>query len=759
MPLTPAEETKLRELLQGRSDILGGDSFEDFIKNANKAKAVLDGLEAQGQDLRSEFKSLGTIFGESMNELKNGKFFIGEINKAYRTLYSIANEFKYELEGINQLSLKEVRDLKAKTAQQISYLTQLKKQEGLSEELAKRIEEELQFAQELLIVEDKRLERLKEINANLGIAGQLFGGISKTLIGLGVDSEIIKQMGDDLQEAASKGKVGFKELFPIIKDGLDKALQDPLVQFAIGVKLLKSGLGDLQKAFDLFKEYNSIFAETARNIGMSSDQVKEMTKNAEFSQNAFNGNLYSAKQLAQTISDINGQLGLSVKVSAETANEFTAMTQTMGLTADESAKIYRFGLLNNMSLKDTNKSITAGIVATQKQTGVQVNAKQVFQEIGKLSAGITAKFQQNPEALAKAVAQAKALGTNLEQMDKTAESLLDFESSIENELKAELITGKQLNFERARAAALTGDQATLMQEVASQVGNLTDFQNMNVIAQKSLAEAFGMSRDEMSEMLQQQEVFNKLGDVSGKSAQEQLEIARQRGLSEEDSLMVNLQQQAAAEKLSATFDTIKMTIADLLAGPFSGLVNLMGVLSRNAWMVHAAVGAMAAISLAKTIGGLVMMAVQMGLISASAITANAAITFGLGMLVVGAAVAAGMALLSNSKKEATSDIPQMAEGGIVPASPGGTLVNVGEGGSAEAIVPLNSPKAAGMLGGGGDNSGLMTAINELRNAVNALANKPSPAVALNVSGQKLGEIVGRQPETGTNQYKNAYRLA
>jgi hypothetical protein len=758
MALTPAEETRLRELLQGRSDILGGEPFEDFIKNADKAKAVLDGLESQGRDLRSEFKSLGTIFGESINELKNGKFFIGEINKSYRTLYNIANQFKYEMEGINELSLKEVKDLKAKTAQQISYLTQLKKQEGLSAELATRIEEELQFAQELLIVEDKRLERLKEINANLGITGQLFNGISKTLVGLGVDSEIIKQMGDDLQEAASKGKVGFKEMFPIIKKGLDEALQDPLFRFAVGLKLLKSGLNDLKQVFELFKEYNSIFTETARNIGMSSDQVKEMTKNAEFSQNAFGANLYSAKQLAQTISDINGQLGLSVKVSAATANEFTAMTQTMGLTADESAKIYRFGLLNNMSLKDTNKSITAGIVAAQKQTGVQVNAKQVFQEIGKLSAGITAKFQQNPEALAKAVAQAKALGTNLEQVDKIGESLLNWESSIENELKAELITGKQLNFERARAAALTGDQATLMQEVASQVGNLTDFQNMNVIAQKSLAEAFGMSRDEMSEMLQQQEVFNKLGDVSGKSAQEQLEIAKQRGLSESDSLMVNLQQQAAAEKLSATFDTIKMTVADLLSGPFSGLVNLMGVLSRNSWMVYTAIGAMAAISLTKTLGGLAMMAVQLGLISAEAITTNAAITFGVGMIVVGAAVAAGMALLSNSKKEATSDIPQMAKGGIVPASPGGTLVNVGEGGSAEAIVPLNSPRASGMMGGG-DNSGLMAAINELRNAVNALANKPQPAMAIQVGAEKLGEVVGRQAETGTNQYKNAYRLA
>jgi hypothetical protein len=33
-------------------------------------------------------------------------------------------------------------------------------------------------------------------------------------------------------------------------------------------------------------------------------------------------------------------------------------------------------------------------------------------------------------------------------------------------------------------------------------------------------------------------------------------------------------------------------------------------------------------------------------------------------------------------------IPQLAEGGIVKASPGGTLVNVGEGGQDEAVVPL-----------------------------------------------------------------------
>ena len=54
---------------------------------------------------------------------------------------------------------------------------------------------------------------------------------------------------------------------------------------------------------------------------------------------------------------------------------------------------------------------------------------------------------------------------------------------------------------------------------------------------------------------------------------------------------------------------------------------------------------------------------------------------------------------------------------------------------------------------------LTAAINELRSAVNALANKPAPAMAIQVGAEKLGEVVGKQAETGTNQYKNAYRLA
>jgi hypothetical protein len=44
-------------------------------------------------------------------------------------------------------------------------------------------------------------------------------------------------------------------------------------------------------------------------------------------------------------------------------------------------------------------------------------------------------------------------------------------------------------------------------------------------------------------------------------------------------------------------------------------------------------------------------------------------------------------------------IPRLAEGGIVMPRPGGVLANIGEGGQAEAVIPLDRMKDFGGKGG------------------------------------------------------------
>ena len=54
-------------------------------------------------------------------------------------------------------------------------------------------------------------------------------------------------------------------------------------------------------------------------------------------------------------------------------------------------------------------------------------------------------------------------------------------------------------------------------------------------------------------------------------------------------------------------------------------------------------------------------------------------------------------------------IPRLAEGGIVPAQPGGILANIGEGREAEAVIPLSKLEA--MIAGGGETGGAPVTVN------------------------------------------------
>ena len=783
-------------------------NFSNLKNDAEAVKELLKAWKKEVDEINREFSDLSSTFKNVIDDLRGFSSTSSNINKSFKTLGGLSDKLKYDTEDINRLNKKDLENLQKKARIEISNLKASKesldytyknanlneiekiaKKEGLKdtlEEIAQYKElqgifdennnfreEESNYLQKLLDLTTARLKEEERVQEQLGLVGVAAKGLVSTLSKFGIDNSYFSDLDKKLEEATRNGENAFETLGKEIKTNLTRALNDPLVQFAIGLKLVKSGFNDIKKVFNIFLEYNKIFVETARSLGMTTSQITEMTSQANFAGKVFSDNFYTAAQITKAIAESNAQLGLSVNLGKDTTREFAAMTNQMGLSAEEATKIYKLGLLTNTSLEDTNKSIAGGIIAAQKQFGVQVNQRQVFQEIGKLSAGITSKFQQNPEALAKAVVQAKALGTNLEQVEKVGESLLNFESSIENELKAELLTGKQINVEKARYAALTGDQATLTAELADQVGSLGEFQEMNVLAQKSLAEAFGLSRDEVADMLIKQETFNKLGDVSKKSAQEQLEIARKRGISEEDSLMKNLQQQAAAEKIDAAFDRLKSTLAGIVDGPLGDIVNFMAKLLSNSYAVYGILGVALAGSIVKLVLGFgqlikvarVFKSLEIG--SAIASAAKAAFSSPLAMVTGGLAGLGILGVLTGAIMAATN--VQNVEDGQASSSDGPFKITNRYGataitatGDGVAVGPNIKQESINRTQPSFNTSAITDAIATLSNTVSGLINRPNPTpqFALNVDGRVLGTVVGSQMETGTSQVMNTgYELA
>jgi hypothetical protein len=229
--------------------------------------------------------------------------------------------------------------------------------------------------------------------------------------------------------------------------------------------------------------------------------------------------------------------------------------------ADEAAQVQRYSVLTGQTSEQTYKSFLKGLVATRNQLKVGIDFRATLAEAAKVSGQLAANLGFNPERIAQAVVQAKALGLTFDQLKSAASSLLNFESSLENELKAELLTGKQLNLERARAAALQGDQVALAEELAKNIGTASEFTKMNVLQQDALAASVGMTSDQLAETLRKREEAL----ASGKSLQQ---------VTDEEAKKA-LERASIQDKFNAAVEKLQSLFGNLMAGPLGSFIDVL----------------------------------------------------------------------------------------------------------------------------------------------------------------------------------------
>jgi hypothetical protein len=130
-----------------------------------------------------------------------------------------------------------------------------------------------------------------------------------------------------------------------------------------------------------------------------------------------------------------------------------------------------------------------------------VLAKDVFSDIAS-STELFANFAKDGGMnIGRAAVQAKELGLSLDTVGKVAENVLDFQSSIESELQASLLIGRQLNLNKARELSLAGDLEGLQKEIVKLVGSEAEFNQLNVIQRKKFAQALGVTTTELSKLV------------------------------------------------------------------------------------------------------------------------------------------------------------------------------------------------------------------------------------------------------------------
>ena len=226
----------------------------------------------------------------------------------------------------------------------------------------------------------------------------------------------------------------------------------------------------------------------------------------------------------------------------------TKLTKQVGISAESAGMLAAATVTTGKNFEDQYKDALGTSYELQRQSGVQLDLRNILEESGKVTGTIRANLGANVETIAAAVTQAKLFGGSLDDVANASKSLLDFESSISAELEAELLLGKNINLEKARQASLDGDLATVAKELTKEAGDYSDFQNLNVIQQEALAKAMGMQSDQLADILFQQEIQNK-------SANELRALGK-------DQLADRLEAQTAQDKFNASVAKLKGLLGD-----------------------------------------------------------------------------------------------------------------------------------------------------------------------------------------------------
>ena len=387
---------------------------------------------------------------------------------------------------------------------QIQNLTFEEKQYMMLQNASGVLEENNEYLNEQLRLQNNLVKSQGLITSALNGANNIMkklglGGLADKL-GLEAATKKSKEMIYELTNGGQKALGAFGKLrvgIVAIGTALKSAL-GPMALLGMAVSLFNKFKKNAEEAAEAIKVVDQNTKDLGRSLGVSDAVASKVAASARSIGSAMGITTTMATQSANSIySALDG----AEKISQKTLSTFMKLNVFAGMSAESLAGMYRFAKLTGESAEDVAESIATTARESIKSMKVNVSMKQVMDGVAKTSNIIKINFKGSAEELTKAFVSSKKLGLELQKVDDIAGSLLNFEDSIAAEMEAELLTGKQLNLEKAREAALMNDQTALMEEISKQGIDQLFLNAKTRIEQEAIAKTLGMSRESMADML------------------------------------------------------------------------------------------------------------------------------------------------------------------------------------------------------------------------------------------------------------------
>ena len=601
-------QDQLRDLTLEPSAIIDTDNLIKANNAINTLTKAVTAAKKEASDLEEGFGGVFNNVVKIVGEMKKGNSAADLATKSFKSIQDITQKLKYDQQDISKLNLDQLKSLQKKlntNQQEIkdqakSIIQRENLNSGTDAQIKASIEMKLALgqitAEEAAIVRgaregftvfeetnkllNERIKKEKEVNKTLGLTKFALEGMGRIpIVGPLLDTNKALDAAKEKAEAGGGAFASMGAAMGSMLGSLASGLTSPL--FLVGL---------LVKGFQMFMDIG--FSVSKQSVQLqksmaSSEEQATATRNRFVEiQNSNESIFETTESLVAAQMELAGAMGVTRGFTDQQVRDQVMLTKEMGFSAEAADGIQKLAMANGMTAKDVTNSVIKQTSALAKQTGIQLDNKAVIEDVAKVSGQLRLQYKNNPTLIAKAVVETKKLGINMEIAANAAKGLLDFESSIENELSAELLTGKSLNLERARGLALNGDSVGAAKEMLAQVGSAADFANMNAIQQEAIAKAVGMSTDDLANSLVTQENMSKLGDETRKRVEEEIEAAKKLGdmeavrrleasIGNEDDAEAALIKNDAQTLFTQSIEKLKAMLTSIVEGPAKQFIDYL----------------------------------------------------------------------------------------------------------------------------------------------------------------------------------------
>ena len=387
--------------------------------------------------------------------------------------------------------------------------------------MARYTEEEKNIVQELVDATKELADLDDELSKGLSKRLGLRKDLTEITTGiLDIDNQKLKVSKDiaraqivelrilsDIRKKTANIARGFRDI-KVQAIAVGKVLQKNIVlalaAFAIG-------------AVALFRKVNKELAETRTLLGVSAVEAGAIRLRVALlgEQLKFSG--LEAKDVRESFEAIRSTFGGIDVASNRFVKQLAKAQLNTGATSQQLADLLA---IQESVTSSSREALLAQIGATSAAIRLEgVAPDAVFRQLADNAEAVALSINDGGDNLIRAAVQARKLGVEFKTVTGIADKLLDFENSIESQLKASVLLGREINLDRARQLALNNDLSGALEEVVTQVGGEAEFNELNRIQRQALADSVGVSVQELSRLVRDnanagiQNVGNSFTDV------------------------------------------------------------------------------------------------------------------------------------------------------------------------------------------------------------------------------------------------------